>query len=104
MRGMVVGSLALVLVGGICVPGLAQSTSSAGLSSLPPDAQGAISAALGRDDSGNWAYRSAAGFHGENSRQALVEEFTRQAAEVRSHTFAGAWRPAAMDTAMLCIG
>ncbi len=55
-----------------------------GLSSLPPGAQGPISATLGKDDSGYWVHRSAKGFRGENPRHALVAEFTRQGAEVRS--------------------
>ena len=59
--------------------------SATGLSSLPPDAQGPISAALGRDDSGYWVHRTPAGFGGENPRQALVAEFTREGAEVRRH-------------------
>jgi len=77
------------------------STSSAGrspagrsatvdLSSLPPDAQGPISAALGRDDSGYWFHPSAEGFRAENVRQALTIKFTRQGAEVRSHNLG--WR------------
>ena len=57
----------------------------AGLSSLPADAQGPISAALGKDDPGYWVHRSAAGFHGENLRQGLVTEFTREGVEVRTH-------------------
>ncbi len=55
----------------------------AGLSSLPADAQGPVSAALGKGDSTYWLHRSAAGFRGENPRQGLVAEFTRQGAEVR---------------------
>lgn len=53
--------------------------------SLPGDAHGPISAALGKDDSGYWVYPNANGFRGENLRQALVAEFTRRGAEVRSH-------------------
>ncbi len=55
-----------------------------GLLSLPPHAQGPISAALGKDNSGYWVHRSVKGFRGENPRHALVAEFTRQGAEVRS--------------------
>lgn len=54
-----------------------------GLLILPADAQGPISAALGRDESQYWIHRSADGFHGENPRQALVAEFTKDGAEVR---------------------
>ena len=61
-----------------------EGKSATGLSSLPPDAQGPISAALGKDDSGYWVHRNATGFRGENPRHALVAEFTRQGAEVRS--------------------
>jgi hypothetical protein len=105
-------SLAFALVGGVCVPGLAQldtrkdasflklnssvpvanmaglstsaSKSATGLSSLPIDARGSISAALGNDDSGYWFHRSAEGLSEENPRQALVAVFTREGAEVRS--------------------
>jgi nucleoside-specific outer membrane channel protein Tsx len=56
-----------------------------GLSSLPPDAQGPISAALGKDDSGYWVRRNAEGFGGVNPRHTLVAEFTKQGIEVRSH-------------------
>jgi hypothetical protein len=71
-------------------PSASASTPSAGksatsLSSLPPDAQGPISAALGKDDSGYWVHPSAKGFRGENPQHALVAEFTRAGAEVRSH-------------------
>jgi hypothetical protein len=59
--------------------------SATGLSSLPADAQGPISARLGKDDPGYWVHRSAEGFHGENPRQALVAEFAQQGAEVHSH-------------------
>jgi nucleoside-specific outer membrane channel protein Tsx len=58
--------------------------SATGLSSLPEDAQGPISAALGKDDSGYWLRPSAGGFRGANPRQALEAEFTREGAEVRS--------------------
>jgi hypothetical protein len=59
--------------------------SASDLSSLPPDAQGAISAALGKDDSGYWLQLSAEGLRGENPRHALAAEFTKLGAEVRSH-------------------
>jgi hypothetical protein len=55
-----------------------------GLSSLPPDARGPISAALGKDDSSYWVHRSAKGFRGDNPRHALVAEFTRGGAKVCS--------------------
>ena len=55
-----------------------------GLSGLPANAQGAISAALGKDDPGYWVRPRAAGWHAENPRHALVAHFTRQGAEVRS--------------------
>jgi hypothetical protein len=54
-----------------------EGKSATSLSSLPPDAQGPISAALGKDDSGYWVHRNATGFRGENPRHALVAEFTR---------------------------
>lgn len=117
--GTILGpSLAIALVLGVCVPGLAQTNSQkeapigklntrrpvanlasrsasadksaegksvVGLPSLPADAQGPISAALGKDDSAYWVHPNANGFHGENLRQALMAEFTRRGAEVRSH-------------------
>jgi hypothetical protein len=111
-------SLAIGLVVGVCVPGLAQSNtqkdawfgklnkstpaanlaspstpagkssegkSVAGLPSLPADAQGRISAALGKDDSDYRVHPNANGLRAENLRQALVAEFTRRGVEVRSH-------------------
>jgi len=39
---------------------------------------------LGKDDSGYWVHRSANGFRGENPRHALVAEFTKHGAEIRS--------------------
>jgi hypothetical protein len=70
---------------------LAQKSSSAGksaagLSSLPANAQGPVSAALGRDDSGYWVHVTAKGLRGENPRQVLTTEFTRKGAEVRGHS------------------
>ena len=62
----------------------------ASLSSLPPGAQGPISAVLGKDDSNYWAHRNAEGFREENPRHELVAEFTRDGAEVRSHNLG--WR------------
>jgi hypothetical protein len=59
--------------------------SAAGLSSLPKDAQASISAAVGKDDTGYWVHPSPNGFRGENPQHALVEEFTRQGAEVCRH-------------------
>src|SRR5208337_2161670 len=106
---ILVPSLTIALVVGVCVPGLAQSNtqketsfgklntstpvailtspgtsagkssegkSVAGLLSLPADAQGPISAALGKGDSGYWVHPNANGLRGENLRQALVAEFT----------------------------
>jgi FG-GAP repeat/Abnormal spindle-like microcephaly-assoc'd, ASPM-SPD-2-Hydin len=58
---------------------------SAGLSSLSSGAQGPISAALGKDDSAYWIHAIAGGLRGENPRQALTTDFTKQGAEVRSH-------------------
>ncbi len=55
------------------------------LASLPLDAQGPISAALGKNNSSYWVHRSAEGFRGENLRHVLVTDFTRAGAEVRSH-------------------
>jgi uncharacterized repeat protein (TIGR03803 family) len=69
---------------------LAQSThasaakTATGLWTLPRDAQGPISAALGKNDSSYWIHRNANGFRGENPRHVLAAEFTRQGAEVRS--------------------
>jgi FG-GAP repeat len=117
--GTILGpSLAIGLVVGVCVPGLAQSNtqkdawfgklnkstpvanlaspstsagkssegkSVAGLPSLPADAQGPISAALGKEDSDYRVHPNANGLRGENLRQALVAEFTLRGAEVRSH-------------------
>lgn len=60
--------------------------SATGLSSLPADAQGPVSAALGRHDADYWVRPSARGFRGENPRQAMVADFTRQGATVRSHS------------------
>jgi hypothetical protein len=54
-------------------------------SSLPVDAQGLISWALGKNDSSYWVHRNAAGFLGENPQQGLVAKFTREGAEVRHH-------------------
>ena len=97
MRESVSFSLAAVLMGGACLSGLAQSTaqkapkhppfaaeSSASLSSLPPDALGPISAALGKDHSAYWVRPTANGLRVENQRQALLAEFTREGAELRS--------------------
>ena len=56
-----------------------------GLSSLPADAQGPISAALGKDDSGYWVHPTPNGLRGENLRHALTAFFTKQGPEVRSH-------------------
>jgi nucleoside-specific outer membrane channel protein Tsx len=64
-----------------------EGKSVAGLPGLQADAQGPISAALGKDDSGYWVHPNADGFRGENLRQALVAEFTRRGAEVRSHNW-----------------
>jgi hypothetical protein len=83
--------LATALVVGVPFPGLAQrnlqnkSMPMTGLSSLPVSAEGPISAALGKDDSSYWIHPNAEGLRGENSRHALVTEFTGQGAEVRSH-------------------
>ena len=111
-------SLAIALIVGVCVPGLAQSNaqreasfgnlktstpvaklagastsvdksserkSVAGLPSLPADAQGPISAALGKDNSGYMVHPNANGLREKNLRQALVAEFTRRGVEVHSH-------------------
>ena len=57
----------------------------AALSSLQANVQGPISAALGKGDSGYWVHPNANGYRGENLGQALVADFTRRGAEVRSH-------------------
>ena len=60
------------------------STSSTGLSSLPADAQGPISAKLGKDDSRYWFHDNTDGVHAENAQQALTVDFTQRGAEVHS--------------------
>jgi hypothetical protein len=60
--------------------------SEGGLSNLPLDAQGPVSAALGNHDAGYWVHRTAQGFRLENPRQGLIAEFTREGAEIRSHS------------------
>lgn len=60
-------------------------TSSALLSSLPPAAQGPISAALGKDDSNYWVHSTAAGFRLDNPRHALHAEFTKQGTKVHNN-------------------
>ncbi len=89
-------SLAVALVAGMCVPAAnlgslstlasksSEGKSATGLASLPPDAQGPVSTELGKDDTGYWVHRNAAGFRAENPGQALVAEFTREGTEVRS--------------------
>jgi nucleoside-specific outer membrane channel protein Tsx len=57
----------------------------AALVGLPADAQGSISAALGKDDSGYWVRPNAHGFRAKNLPQSLVAEFTYRGPEVRSH-------------------
>lgn len=54
------------------------------MSSLPPDAQGPVSAALGRDDSRYWLHSNANGLWGENPGQALALEFSNQGADLIS--------------------
>ncbi len=74
-----------VLARNVARPNTSAGKSTTGLSSLPPDAQGPISGALGKDDSGYWVRPSAKGFLGENPRQALSVGFTKQGAELRSN-------------------
>jgi hypothetical protein len=50
--------------------------SATGRSNLAADAQGPISAVLGKDDFACWVRPSADGFRGENPGQGLVAEFT----------------------------
>jgi hypothetical protein len=57
---------------------------SAGLASLPPEAQAGISAALGRDLPAYQARPQGAGFQAENARQKLAADFTPAGVEVRS--------------------
>jgi hypothetical protein len=57
-----------------------------GVSNLPAVAQGLISAALGRDNSRYWAHADARGFRTENPEHALLVNFTKQGAEVRSRS------------------
>jgi FG-GAP repeat/Abnormal spindle-like microcephaly-assoc'd, ASPM-SPD-2-Hydin len=59
--------------------------SATGLSSLPADAQGPISGALGKNDSGYWFHPTANGLSGENPRHALRAELTKQGTEIRHH-------------------
>ena len=54
------------------------------LATLPADARGPISAALGNDDPAYWVHRNAEGFHGENPRERLSVDFTIQRAEFRT--------------------
>jgi hypothetical protein len=60
--------------------------SAMGLSNLPAIAQGPISAALGKDNSRYWAHADAKGFRMQNPQHALVVNFTKQGAEVRSQS------------------
>ncbi len=83
--------IVLALAIGVIQPAQAQASaaksssiqSAKGLSSLPTDAQGPISAALGKDDSGYWLHHGAVGFRGVNPKQGLAVEFTRQGAAVQ---------------------
>jgi hypothetical protein len=95
-KGTFALTIALALVGAICLPGQAQSKpehttktsvakTGSGLSSLPASAQGPISAALGKNDFSYLVRPSSAGFRGENPRQRLVVDFTERGAELRSH-------------------
>ena len=68
------------------VPTTSGGTSATGLSSLPQDAQGPISAALGKDDSRYWAHANVGGFRAENPQHGLVADFTRHGAEVHSQS------------------
>ncbi|MFZ0229570.1 MAG: FG-GAP repeat protein, partial [Mycobacterium sp.] len=52
---------------------------------MPSDAQGPISAALGKDDSSYWIHRTGAGLRGENPQNAVTADFTKQGAEIRTH-------------------
>ena len=66
-------------------PNLANRQSPAtGLSRLPADAQGPISAALGKDDSTYWVHAHGNDFYAENPQHALVMNFTKEGAQVRS--------------------
>ncbi len=62
-----------------------QQARAKGLSSLPADAQGPVSAALGKDDSSYWVHAGGNGLHAKNPRHALMTDFTREGAQVRSH-------------------
>ena len=69
----------------LAVPNSANHQASArGLSSLPADAQGPISAALGKDDPSYWAYARGGGLHAENPQHRLAMDFTTEGAQVRS--------------------
>ncbi|HUD99261.1 MAG TPA: FG-GAP repeat protein [Bryobacteraceae bacterium] len=57
----------------------------AGFSSLSPDMQSSVSAALGHDQAGYRAARHANGFTARNDGQELSSAFTRAGLEVRSH-------------------
>jgi hypothetical protein len=87
---------ALALLGVLCISGRAQlqpehstkrsvAETNSGLLGLPANAQGPISATLGKKDFSYQVRPSNAGFRGENPRQRLIVDFTEQGAELRSH-------------------
>ncbi len=55
-----------------------------GLSTLPPDAQGPISASLGKGDARYWADARAGVVHANNPKNSLALDFTRAGAELRT--------------------
>src|SRR5574341_1620031 len=70
-------------------PAVAEKHTSPGLSSLPLDAQRAISAALGADDARYKVQPMAGGFRSENPRHGLTADFNPQGVQVRSTV--GSW-------------
>jgi trimeric autotransporter adhesin len=84
-RGTIAALCALIVMAAVAAPASSSEKSAAVLSSLPADAQGPISTALGKDDSGYWTHRGAEGFRLENPQQGLAAEFSRQGAELRTH-------------------
>jgi nucleoside-specific outer membrane channel protein Tsx len=95
-KGVFFLTATLALEAAICLPGRAQSNpepttkvsaaeTNNGLSTLPANALGPISAALGKNDFSYLVCPSRSGFRAKNPRQRLAANFTEQGAELRSH-------------------